>query len=209
MNYTHVYNMLMESRQILNRIKVKGDGLEVHHIIPRSLGGSNSKSNLVVLTAREHYLAHLLLIKMHEGRNKAKMVYAFHRMNFCNGSQARNSKDYDHIRSLYSKHVSGPNHPRFGVKRSNEFRERMMGHEVKSSTRKKIGDALRGIPKSNEHKDKISKALTGRTLSDKTKVKMSQSRKGKSQPLITCPHCAKQGTYSAMHRWHMDRCKMA
>ncbi len=37
---------------------------ENHHIIPRSLGGNNSKSNLVKLTAREHFVCHLLLTKM-------------------------------------------------------------------------------------------------------------------------------------------------
>lgn len=37
---------------------------EKHHIIPRCLGGSNERSNIAVLTAREHYIAHLLLTKM-------------------------------------------------------------------------------------------------------------------------------------------------
>ena len=36
---------------------------ESHHITPRSLGGDNSSTNLVALTAREHYLAHALLFK--------------------------------------------------------------------------------------------------------------------------------------------------
>ena len=34
---------------------------EVHHIIPKSCGGSNDKDNLVALTAREHYIIHMLL----------------------------------------------------------------------------------------------------------------------------------------------------
>lgn len=36
---------------------------ETHHIIPKCLGGSNYSSNLVKLTAREHYICHLLLIE--------------------------------------------------------------------------------------------------------------------------------------------------
>ena len=36
---------------------------EKHHIIPKSMGGLDTKENLVVLTAREHYIAHLLLTK--------------------------------------------------------------------------------------------------------------------------------------------------
>lgn len=51
---------------------------ETHHIIPRSLGGDNIKSNLVHLTAREHYIAHALLWKMKfEGIYGSKMAFAF------------------------------------------------------------------------------------------------------------------------------------
>jgi hypothetical protein len=49
---------------------------EKHHIIPKSLGGSNEENNLVNLTAKEHYICHLLLIKMTEGKARTKMRYA-------------------------------------------------------------------------------------------------------------------------------------
>ena len=49
---------------------------EKHHIIPRSLGGTDDKDNLVVLTAREHFVCHLLLPKMLKGSNKKKMLFA-------------------------------------------------------------------------------------------------------------------------------------
>jgi hypothetical protein len=48
---------------------------ETHHIIPKSLGGDNDPSNLVTLTAREHFICHLLLVKMVSNeRDKAKMA---------------------------------------------------------------------------------------------------------------------------------------
>jgi hypothetical protein len=51
---------------------------EKHHIIPRSFGGDNIKSNVVQLTAREHYIAHALLWKMKfEGIYGSKMAFAF------------------------------------------------------------------------------------------------------------------------------------
>lgn len=60
--YTSIYYA------IINRAKSRDLSKDVytekHHIIPRSLGGSNSKNNLVNLTAREHRLCHLLLPKM-------------------------------------------------------------------------------------------------------------------------------------------------
>ena len=49
---------------------------EKHHIIPKSLGGLNVKDNIAVLTAREHYICHLLLTKMTSGVDKHKMIHA-------------------------------------------------------------------------------------------------------------------------------------
>jgi hypothetical protein len=49
---------------------------EKHHIIPKSLGGDNSKDNLVELTYREHFIRHMLLTKMTIGDDKRKMVCA-------------------------------------------------------------------------------------------------------------------------------------
>ena len=64
MDYEKVYNNLIENRQ-LNKLKHKGDyTVEQHHIIPRSCGGTDDKSNLVYLTCREHFIAHWLLVKV-------------------------------------------------------------------------------------------------------------------------------------------------
>jgi len=52
--------------------------LESHHIIPKSLGGSDAADNKVKLTAREHFVTHKLLIKMTRGRNRCKMSFAYH-----------------------------------------------------------------------------------------------------------------------------------
>lgn len=49
---------------------------ERHHIIPKSIGGDDYSDNLVNLTYREHYICHLLLIKMTTGANRKKMSYA-------------------------------------------------------------------------------------------------------------------------------------
>lgn len=76
MNYKKAYLELVMSRQLLKRRKVKGDYHEKHHILPKCLGGTNDKENLVLLTFREHYIAHLLLTKCYEDINaKRKMIY--------------------------------------------------------------------------------------------------------------------------------------
>lgn len=53
---------------------------EKHHILPRSLGGNNSKDNLVDLTPKEHFIIHMLLCKFTLGKARIKMLNAFHAM---------------------------------------------------------------------------------------------------------------------------------
>lgn len=74
--YTRIYNTIIE--------RAKSRSLscytEKHHIIPRSLGGSDNDENLVSLTAREHLICHLLLTKITQGQYREKMLYAVQSM---------------------------------------------------------------------------------------------------------------------------------
>jgi hypothetical protein len=92
---------------------------EKHHIIPRSLGGSNSKDNLVALTAREHFICHLLLTRMTQGQNKNKMISAVF---YLTGKGKRketyrevHSRTYailkEELRSIVSKQHKGSKRP--------------------------------------------------------------------------------------------------
>jgi len=71
MNYMKHYNSLIEKAQ--NR-EISGYK-ELHHIIPKCMGGSDSKDNLVALTAREHFIAHKLLTKIYP--DNSKLWFAF------------------------------------------------------------------------------------------------------------------------------------
>lgn len=66
---------------------------ETHHIIPKSLGGTNDPINLVKLTARQHFIAHLLLAKSIKSN---KMICALHKMIYSNVTQ-RVTKFTSHI----------------------------------------------------------------------------------------------------------------
>lgn len=76
---------------IVSRAKSRtlGGYTEKHHIIPKCLGGPNSKDNLVRLTAREHFICHLLLVKMVEGKARLQMVKASAMMLVRNKQQNR------------------------------------------------------------------------------------------------------------------------
>lgn len=60
MNYSKVYDELIQFRQAYPIKKSKIQYCELHHILPRSLGGNDIQENIINLTAREHYLAHRL-----------------------------------------------------------------------------------------------------------------------------------------------------
>lgn len=98
MDYNKLYRRFIESRP--HRKKVAGDGLERHHILPRSLGGKNTKDNIVALTSREHFIAHRLLHKFTTGMDKSKMAYALHRLT-CDKRRVINSRTYAHVIELY------------------------------------------------------------------------------------------------------------
>ena len=67
------YNIIKNAKK-QSRSK-KDSYYESHHIIPKCMGGSNSRQNLVLLTAREHYIVHHLLYKMYP--NHYGIFYAF------------------------------------------------------------------------------------------------------------------------------------
>lgn len=79
---------------------------ERHHIIPRSFKGSNHSNNLICLSARCHYIAHLLLAK---ATGSPKMIKALHKMVYSknNGRDYRiTSRIYEYLRIENSKIVS-------------------------------------------------------------------------------------------------------
>lgn len=87
MNYEKNYYDYIEYVKTLNRKKTKPTDpgfiyYENHHINPKSNGGDNDPKNLVLLTAREHFLAHYLLTKFTTGDLRQKMIFALHRLGF-------------------------------------------------------------------------------------------------------------------------------
>ncbi len=76
MNYTKHYNLLIERAK--TRHLPKDLYIEHHHIIAKCQGGTDNKENIVKLTAKEHYVAHQLLIKMYP--KHYKLVFAANMM---------------------------------------------------------------------------------------------------------------------------------
>jgi hypothetical protein len=96
MNYEKHYYLLIERAKTRT---VEGY-TENHHILPKCVGGTDDKTNLVLLTPEEHFLAHQLLVKIYP--KESKLVYAALMM--CISSKfhgRRNNKFYGWMKKSY------------------------------------------------------------------------------------------------------------
>jgi hypothetical protein len=102
MNYKLHYNKLV------NRGKERFiDGYtEMHHIIPRCMGGTDLPDNLVKLTAREHFVAHLLLLRMYP-QYQYKLIKAVNMMCVVGSNHDRSmNRMYGWLREKFSHEMS-------------------------------------------------------------------------------------------------------
>jgi hypothetical protein len=172
MNYEKIYN------QIINRAKTRilECYTEKHHIIPRCMGGSDEKENLVNLTAREHFICHRLLVQIHPDNNKLK--FALWAM--CNMKSKRQSRHvpssrvYESIKIEVIKLIS---EKKKGVKLSEEHK-RKTSETLKGRKRpQEVIDKIRKkrLESGWKHSDETRKKMTGRKLSDETRKKISEA----------------------------------
>lgn len=172
MDYEKIYSNLIDYRK--NNVPL--GYTENHHIIPSSLGGTADKSNMVALTGREHYIAHLLLARFNKCNETIYAAYMMGhiRVNKCAEKIKVNSRLYQWLREEAS------------VLLSNLHKGRVISEEH----RKQISEFHKGKKKTDEHKqnmsisakvrwadnqiarDNISKKLTGRIISLETCQKL-------------------------------------
>jgi len=153
---------------------------ELHHIIPQSMGGSNDKDNLVELTAREHFICHWLLIKMTEGKDRSKMLYALNGMKAENRYQQRyNTKITARVYETYRiEHAE--NHSNTMKGRPAKNKGRSMSEEQKQLLREKAkANHATGKVYSKESQEKRVAKILGQKRTDETKKLMSLASKGK------------------------------
>jgi len=116
LNYEKIYNALVEKAKVRGLDKSKDSGYyEIHHILPRCLGGSDHKSNLVMFTGREHFISHMLLWKMYP-RN-SDLMHAAWMMSHTRKGYKVNSTTYEALsidHSIWlSERMGGINSPQF------------------------------------------------------------------------------------------------
>ena len=192
MNYRTIYAELVSSRK--NRSESTEQYYESHHIKPRCFGGdgdcrNHKHANIVRLTVREHFIAHLLLTKIYPGS------LAMHKALWMMCNKNRNNKEaylpssrmFEKIRGEYILNTKGEKNHMYGKKLSQETKIKI---GLSSMGRK----PFLGRTHSDETKKKISKSHIGFTVSKETKQKISNSTSGskhyKAKPIV----CLKTGT---------------
>ena len=135
MEYKRIYD------ELIHKAKERGvvNGLsEIHHIIPRSEGGSNDEDNLVELTPKEHYVAHKLMYM--DNPNIMSRVATMWFMS--NNRKIQSGRVYEQIRL--------------------QFRNDIMGKSKSDEHKKKISESNKGKPKSKLHVDNMKASLPDR-----------------------------------------------
>ncbi len=186
--YTKWYSSIItKAKERVNRIGY----FEKHHIIPKSIGGTNDADNLIYLTAKEHFICHLLLTRMLDGEYKSKMVRAFWMIaTMGNKNQERKkvkSKTYCKYKELWLSH-GNLNRPKT--------------EEHKQNMRK---------PKPEGFGKKVSIWRTGVSTgprSDHQKSIAGAIWRGKSRSKERCcEYCGKETSLLNYSRWHGPKCK--
>lgn len=177
MDYKRTYNKLIIRCKSQDRNKGDSTYYEAHHIVPVCFGGKGDRRNqkhpnIVLLTAKEHYIAHLLLVAMYP--DSPCMLRAL--WNMCNtGKKERykpSARTFERIRNEYAQSTKGANATFFGKKHTIESlvkigaaskgRKANLGNRHTKESREKIANARKGkIFITEETKKKISAAISG------------------------------------------------
>ena len=186
MDYKAIYDRLCSKAKSENRIKGNGVYYEAHHIIPKSLGGDGLVTqdkwhpNIVLLTDKEHFLAHRLLCKIYPNNNELR--YAWWAM--CNQegpnqqrSYRPSARAYSEAKKLFIESYSGENHPLYGkgylqAGEKNPAYGKPQSEESKQRKRESSTKSWQD-PKLREEQSKRHK---GRKKSEETKSKMSKPK---------------------------------
>lgn len=163
MNYQKIYSA------IIDRAKTREifDYKESHHIIPKCMGGKDTKDNLVSLTSREHYLCHWLLWKIYKTPN---LAHAFWKMMSVGPGQKRKYTSHAY-KAAKDAHISemkthrGSKNHFYGKSHTQQTKELLSKKALSrespwakrsEESRQKYLDAV-SRPKSIEHKAKIGR----------------------------------------------------
>lgn len=157
MNYLAHYDKLIERA----RNRVLEGYIERHHVIPKCMGGSDDADNIVRLTAREHFVAHQLLVKIYP--NIGGLISAVRYLTSTRKGNPVKSRMYEWLRKKHAAQMS-----------LNNKGKKMTPEQIAKAAASHVGKSL-----SAEHRNKISKSLQGHKWSDNKKSNLQKIRQAK------------------------------
>lgn len=203
MTYNEFIQDILETR---GRFGIpEGEYKERHHIVPSCVGGSNNEENLIDLYAREHFIAHKML--MNENGDNLKLAYAWLAMATSWGrpDSGRNDikltpEEYEERRVLMSELAKN----RFANGEASATKDTLVvndgihkKHIHKNDIDKFLANnddwRLGGLPISDEQKLAISSSNKGKEMSTETRIKLANANEGKKpwNKGLSCGHLTK------------------
>lgn len=179
MNYEKIYSKLVNQAKNQNREKNQKNYYERHHIIPKCFGGRNTKDNLVLLTAKEHYIAHRLLVEVQVPGTKKyyQMLNAF-------SFFAAKSKKHKRVK-ISSRYYQNVKHLLADKKR---------GVPRSEKTKSKIRETKKKNPRVFSEEDKLAASermkgknnpMYGKTHTKEVKKLLRKIKLGKKNPTVS------------------------
>lgn len=165
MDYKKHYNALIEKR----KTNTPCGYVERHHVVPRCVGGDDDQSNIVALTAREHFLAHMLLWKMYP--DKRGLVYAASMMANRFGRNKSTSRVYAALRESLALQQS-----EFRKDKDCYFQTKEYKRKVSKSVSKAWSDDD-SVFNSDEYRKSLSDAQHLRWSNEKARAERSKMSK--------------------------------
>lgn len=186
MNYLAIYNSIID--KALNR--EEPSLYEKHHIIPKSIQTIQvaqeilQRNKLVKLTPREHFIAHLLLVKIFQGNDSncyQKTLFAANMLR----SRIKNSTEYEWLRirfrEMMSRYMKGKPSRAKGKQWSETAKQlKSLKHYMKGRTYEEIY----GIEKAKDLKIQRSLSRKGKKLEEflKDPTKAEELRRSSARP---------------------------
>jgi hypothetical protein len=235
--YTTWYYAIIEKARLQQRTGY----VESHHIVPKSFfkkisktgwlpGDPHTSDNIVKLTAKEHFVCHLLLTKMTQGVAYKKSVYAVKRCRKgkpgtpqyipsgliyqmikeqWNKINPFNDKIWQKENSLLQKGKSLTEKHKNNLKKSwTPERKKLMSERNKGICLNKTTNKGKTLPQLSGKNN----GFYGKTHSAENKENAKLRLQGKPPPwgkqYTTCEHCKRQFDLGNFSRYHGDKCKL-
>lgn len=211
-NVRKQYIDLIKMAKVRNHQKQPNDGYVNHHILPKSLFPlwKNRKSNLVVLTQKEHAIAHLYLYEIYHTRG---MCFAAHLLKSTLLMTDEELKEFNETRKDF-KNFLGKHHTEESKQLMRDHRYDQTGYHHSEETKSKISEHMKGkqnflgVHHSEESKKKISENNYNKT--EEGRKRASERNQGKTwwtdgEHRSFSKDCPGEGWYKGIPQWVIDK----